>query len=60
MSLAVHCDREECDVWIPVTSDAYTEFVAVMDLSTGQPLAHACCLECLMHWTAANSVPNTP
>lgn len=57
MSLAVHCDREGCDTWIRTTSDLYNNFVGLIDLNTGTPLAHACCPDCMMHWLAANSEP---
>lgn len=60
MSLAFHCDRDQCDTWIRAGAAAQlpNQFVAVLGLD-GHALAHCCSLDCLMHWAAEHSEPTT-
>lgn len=57
MSLAYHCDNEDCDTWMPTDTDLPNAFVAIVDTTTGEPIAHCCNQHCLMLWAAANSTP---
>jgi hypothetical protein len=59
MSLAYHCDRAGCDTWMRVNTGLPNPFTAVVDLNHGGILAHACSLDCLMHWAAEHSTPTT-
>lgn len=56
MSLATHCDREGCDTWAR-TDSSLVQFITVSE--GNDILAHLCCLDCLLHWSAARSEPTT-
>jgi hypothetical protein len=58
MSTAIHCDREDCPNFDFVLGIPQHPFVGLVDLATGNYLAHACCPDCLMHWIAANTEPS--
>lgn len=53
MSLAVQCDRDSCDTWqrIPTENNQW------LTISDTAKTYHFCCLDCVMHWAAANSEP---
>lgn len=58
MSTAIHCDREGCPNFDYVRGAVPQHpFVGLVDLCTGDYVAHACCPDCLMHWIAANTEP---
>ena len=50
--IAYHCDREGCDSW--ARGALRSEFIVVI---LHPHKRHFCCLDCLMHWAAANSEP---
>lgn len=57
MSTAIHCDREGCHNFDYVVGQPRNPFVGLVDLATGDYVAHACSPECLMYWIAANTDP---
>lgn len=52
---AFHCDRDGCDSWQRVDAE-HPVFVALVFPGDTMP-AHFCCLDCVLHWAAAHSVP---
>ncbi|MEV6219866.1 hypothetical protein [Nocardia sp. NPDC051833] len=65
MSMAVHCDRDECDTWQRTGDDLPTGWW-ILTASPRRFLAWNeqaekswafCTLDCLMHWAAARSTP---
>lgn len=55
MTWAMHCDAEGCDSW--QKGERSDCFVAVIHAGSNDPIAHACCLDCLMRWAAKHSSP---
>ncbi|MFD3705332.1 hypothetical protein ACFWUP_19510 [Nocardia sp. NPDC058658] len=55
MALARHCDRDGCDSWQRVDRDVNNRWITV-DLGGGD-IRHFDTRDCLMHWSAATSVP---
>lgn len=54
---AHHCDREGCDTWQRLDTDA-PQFTTVTFPRTWTTRDHHfCTLDCLMHWAATHSMP---
>lgn len=53
--IAYHCDRDGCDSWQRMDSTLPGAFLILSD--EDEDLAHFCCLDCCMHWSAAHSEP---
>jgi hypothetical protein len=56
MTWAMHCDADDCYNWQREGRKADT-FVAIVPAGSDEAIAHACCLDCLMHWAAKHSSP---
>jgi hypothetical protein len=53
MAYATHCDREGCNKFQRVKS----QFPFLELLRGDEVVAHFCCLDCCMVWSAAHSAP---